>query len=200
MNQGSFSDFMSFRTLISTVWIKVVYAIGAIIITLGSIVLFLGAASQGVAGTGLVSGLLYFAGGNVFWRMLCEFVILFFSMHEQLVALVQQTGGQGATSLGAPVASAGPLASPVSSPALDAGVQGATIECRWCGERTSAVGKSCRFCGRPIHTGESAGTDSSRQSGESPCEGADAACPSCGAALPAGTIHHRCWKCDAPLR
>jgi hypothetical protein len=149
---------MSFRTLISTAWIKVVYAIGAALITVASIgALLIGGRVMG--GGAVLLGLVYFVAGNVAWRMVCEAAILFFSMHEQLVKLVQLSGGRAAPLSATPTAAPAPSFAPADSPCVSA-----------------ATTPEASF------QREVAGY-----------------CPSCGAALQAGILYRRCWKCDAPL-
>jgi hypothetical protein len=192
LNQGSFSDFMSFRTLISTSWIKFVYALGAIGITLASgNMIFSG--GQQAGGPAVLAGLVYLVAGNIGWRVVCEAAILFFSMHEQLVTLVKASSGRSQPPSGMQTASPSPPFTPAYSASVPAApVAAATRVCQFCGERTSAVGKSCRFCGQPFESGAKSGAPLPKVP--------SAACPSCGAELPAGTVYHRCWKCDAPLR
>ena len=199
MGQGGFSDFMSFRTLISTAWIKVVYAVGAIVITIASLGTLV-AGSRQFGGAGVLIGLVSLVAGNILWRMICEAAILFFSMHEQLVTLAQLASGRTRVPSGESSTGAMPVVGSVSTPHTPTATSdGATVECRWCGERTSAIGKSCRFCGRPLQPGTPPGGKSGQQGENSPGDAPSAFCPSCGAELPSGTIHHRCWKCDAPL-
>lgn len=87
---GGFYDFLVFRKLISPEIIKVLYAVGAMLISVVGI-LAIAAPSlrpdyfQG-ANPSLV-GVAVLIVGNVLWRMLCEGIILFFSMHEVLVSL-----------------------------------------------------------------------------------------------------------------
>jgi len=87
---GGFYDFLVFRKLISPEIIKVVYGVGALLITVMGIIaiaaptlrpdFFQGANSP-------LFGVAILIVGNVLWRMLCEGIILFFSMHEVLVSL-----------------------------------------------------------------------------------------------------------------
>ncbi len=111
MDQGFWSDFFAFRRLISASWIKAIYVIGAVFITLGLLGALIAAAGAERAGLGLVVAVVYFVALNVGWRLVCEFLILFFSMHEQLVTIAK--------------ASQRPDAGPPASPFRPARAQGA---------------------------------------------------------------------------
>ncbi len=67
--------FFSFRQMVSTQIIKVVYILGMIVITLSGII----AMSEG-----FLIGLLAIVMGNLFWRIFCEFTIIVFSIHDIL--------------------------------------------------------------------------------------------------------------------
>ena len=115
MGEDRFSDFLSFKLLISTTWIKTVYVIGAILITIGSLMTLvtLGRVDGGLA---LFTALIYFVALNVAWRVACEFLILFFSMHEQLVTIARNTATQTSLSSGGVARVAG--AAPAPRPAM----------------------------------------------------------------------------------
>jgi hypothetical protein len=147
LNQGGFSDFMSFKTLISTAWIKAVYAIGAVLITIGSLAVLV-SGGRLLGGGAVLIGLLYFVAGNVGWRMICEAAILFFSMHEQLVTLVKLSSGQSLAGPGAATPYASVPFSPVPQAPAGPGAQPPKTACRFCGELTSAEDPYCAFCGR----------------------------------------------------
>jgi hypothetical protein len=48
-------------------------------------------AYMGNAYNNLIVGIIVFAVGNILWRVVCEGVILFFSIHETLIRLDQKT-------------------------------------------------------------------------------------------------------------
>ncbi len=95
---GGFSGFFSFRIMVSPIVIKILYILGIIIIN-GAI--FLGAigalatstASSNSAATAVLSlvaallGVIFF---NLLWRLLCEWLILFYSIHEVLVSMEKE--------------------------------------------------------------------------------------------------------------
>lgn len=70
------SDFFRFRTMVSLGLLRLVYVFGL----LGLIVYGVLLIGQGQG----VLGLLAIIGGNLAWRVGCEYLILFFSMHELL--------------------------------------------------------------------------------------------------------------------
>ena len=79
-------DFFNFKTMISPTLIKIIYVIGAVGILFGSF-----AAADGISGFtgggsagGAFTALLLLILGELFWRIACENMILFFSMHDIL--------------------------------------------------------------------------------------------------------------------
>ena len=88
-NNQTVNDFFAFRKMIGHTFIKVIYLLGMIGITIGSIIfIILGSVNSGY-GFGLgwisvLSGLGMFIFGNLFWRTACEVWILFFSIHDIL--------------------------------------------------------------------------------------------------------------------
>jgi len=76
-------EFLEFKTMVSSVLIKILYALGVIVITIyGIISLFSGSFLEGL-------GSIIF--GNLFWRLLCEGIIVVFSIHDELVSINQKT-------------------------------------------------------------------------------------------------------------
>lgn len=75
---GFWLDFFSFRKMVSSAILKFIYVIGLIAITLGGITQIF---SQPVNGIGIIIG------GNLFWRIFCESLILLFSIHQELVKI-----------------------------------------------------------------------------------------------------------------
>lgn len=83
------SGFFSFKTMLSPTIIKVVYAIGMLVITgLGASTMAGWQLSRGRESLDsrlyAITGLLILIVGNILWRIACEFVILQFSIHELL--------------------------------------------------------------------------------------------------------------------
>jgi hypothetical protein len=93
-----FNKFITFEELITPQAITIVYIIGAILITLGSLA-FMGigivmpqygsySSSNPFSGGFLILfGLIYLIFGNLFWRMLCEFLIVIFKINDTLVSI-----------------------------------------------------------------------------------------------------------------
>lgn len=74
-------DFFAFRKMVTTTLIKIVYFLGVI----GCFVVAAANPDTNLAIT-IAAGLLL----NVVWRLICEFVIITFSIHEQLVAILKK--------------------------------------------------------------------------------------------------------------
>lgn len=88
---GQFGDYFAFRKLVTPDLIRAFYFMGALFITLGSVVGML--YPQLVIKTGweslqiILMSVVVFIIGNLFWRMICEAAILMFSIHETLVSI-----------------------------------------------------------------------------------------------------------------
>ncbi len=87
-----FSDFLNFRKLITPTIVKVIYALGAVLMTASLLITGIGMVVSESART-LPGGysILGFFGiivliliSNLVWRMYCEFIIIFFGIHETL--------------------------------------------------------------------------------------------------------------------
>lgn len=94
VNQGfNWSDFLSFRKMITLQVIQIVYILVAGLITLGGLVmLFSGEGSPAnIFPGGAVSGLLFILFGNLMWRMWCELIIVFFRMNNTLSDIQKNT-------------------------------------------------------------------------------------------------------------
>ena len=74
------SGFFSFRCMISPSIIKIIYILGAIGVTISSIVF--------MSGQFFWMGIMGVVIGNLVWRLVCETAIIFFRMNEQLGQLV----------------------------------------------------------------------------------------------------------------
>ena len=82
----NWSDFISFRKMITLPVIRIVYAVVAGLITiLGFTVIFSsqGALSEFIPG-GRIAGIAILAFGNIIWRICCELIIVFFQINSKL--------------------------------------------------------------------------------------------------------------------
>ena len=73
------SDFLAFRYLVTPAFMTVIYVIGAAGITLGAIVSM-------ISGQ-FIGGLLLLIFGNLYWRILLEFVMVLFRMNDSLQSI-----------------------------------------------------------------------------------------------------------------
>jgi len=87
-NGFDISDFLAFRYLVTPAFVTVIYVIGAIGITLASL-----GAIVGGGGGGVVAGLLLFIFGNLYWRILLEFVMVLFRMNDSLQSIDRRGKG-----------------------------------------------------------------------------------------------------------
>jgi hypothetical protein len=83
-SSGGLGDFFAFRTMVSHGLLKVVYLLGFLALTLSAVLSGLNGAN------GYLNGLLILVVGNVLWRVFCEWLILFFSMHERLASIERE--------------------------------------------------------------------------------------------------------------
>ena len=86
------ADFFAFRTLITRPFIKIIYVIGALFVTIGSLVMMLAGPVGGGANAAL--GLIYLVLGNIAWRVMCEVWIVFFKMYDVLKSIADKTKSQ----------------------------------------------------------------------------------------------------------
>jgi hypothetical protein len=85
------ADFFSFRTLIGASFMKVIYIVGAVGLVLGYVWALFAAGPFEEFGL-VVLATVYFAVLSIGWRLMCELVVVFFSMHQHLVAIGVATG------------------------------------------------------------------------------------------------------------
>ncbi len=84
----SWSDFFSFRFMITPVLIEVIYGIGIVVITLIAFAIAIGASSAGSsAAGGVLGGLLFFAVAQLVFRVYMEVVIVLFRIHGSLESI-----------------------------------------------------------------------------------------------------------------
>jgi hypothetical protein len=81
-NGFDWSDFINFRYLITPGFVTIIYVIGAIFITLGA----LASLANGGAG-GVLVGILVFIFGNLYWRVILEFIIVLFRINEGIQSI-----------------------------------------------------------------------------------------------------------------
>lgn len=76
---NAFANFLGFKSFITTRFIKGIYLLGALAITIGGIV----SMGRG-AGLGGFFGLII---GNIVWRVICENLIVLFDIHDTLASI-----------------------------------------------------------------------------------------------------------------
>ncbi|MBA3921066.1 MAG: DUF4282 domain-containing protein [Nostocaceae cyanobacterium] len=85
---GYWLDFINFREMVATKIIKFVYVSVAILLILSGVVQFLmNIFSNPLYAIGLFFGILLI---NIFWRIICELLILLFSIHQELVKIARK--------------------------------------------------------------------------------------------------------------
>ena len=82
----NWSDFFSFRKMITLQVIRIVYAVVACLITLvGFAALFSrGGALSGLIPGGAFTSIIILVFGNILWRIWCELIIVFFRINNAL--------------------------------------------------------------------------------------------------------------------
>jgi hypothetical protein len=84
----NFSDFINFRYLITPGFITVIYVVGALFITIAAL------ASAGTSGSGgLIGAILVFVFGNLWWRVVLEFVMVLFRINDSLQSIDRRGRG-----------------------------------------------------------------------------------------------------------
>jgi len=81
-NNMTLGGFFSFQFMISSKLIQIIYILGAIGITVGSVL--------SMSGRSFWMGILGIVIGNLVWRLVCETAIIFFRMNEQLGLIHQE--------------------------------------------------------------------------------------------------------------
>ena len=79
-NGFNWNDFFSFKNMIALRIIQVIYILGAVSITIGGLICMFTFGGL----LGFFIGLLIIAVGNVFWRVWCELIIIFFRINKTL--------------------------------------------------------------------------------------------------------------------
>ena len=86
---GGIGDFLSFRYLITPAFIAVIYVIGAVFITLAGLATITSTAPGG----GPVGGVLLLILGNLWWRVVLEFVMVLFRINASLQEIERRGRG-----------------------------------------------------------------------------------------------------------
>jgi hypothetical protein len=142
----NFDDFINFKMFITTTFMKIIYVIGAIIITLGSLVLMVGFSvpslyyGLSLGSGGILVGLVVLIFGNLGWRLLCEAIIVVFTIHERLVSIDSKLGAENKP--------APPKTQPLQSQPLPTQPEGKF--CNNCGAKISSGTKFCSNCGTAV--------------------------------------------------
>ena len=132
----SFEDFLDFKLFITKTFMKIIYIIGAILITLGGLAMIIGGVmSPFFAGLslglgGVLGGLAMITLGNLGWRLVCEAIIVIFSLHERLVSIDNKTKSPTQENIEAP--------------------KPTTNMCTDCKKVTSSEAKFCPDCGKKL--------------------------------------------------
>lgn len=89
--EGEGGGFFSFRTMVSTSLIKIIYVLGLIGVTIGGIVMIVqGTERQYGSREQILIGISVILLGNLLWRIVCEGWILLFSVHDILGSIERE--------------------------------------------------------------------------------------------------------------
>ena len=92
------SEYLSFKKFITPTFIMIIYILGALGVTIGSILIMIagfnipGQVSLG-SGFGIIMGIIMLIFGNLAWRILCEYWVVQFRIYEEIAALNRRMGG-----------------------------------------------------------------------------------------------------------
>lgn len=78
-------EFFEFKTMVSSILIKILYALGVLVITIGGLITLFSES--------FIMGLGAIIFGNLFFRLLCEAIIVIFSIHDRIVSIDKKTVG-----------------------------------------------------------------------------------------------------------
>lgn len=84
------SDFLSFDTFITPRIIRVVFAIGLLLIALGTLARVLWGIWELSLISGVILPLIGAAVATLLWRIYCELILVFFDMREKLAELASR--------------------------------------------------------------------------------------------------------------
>jgi ribosomal protein L33 len=129
----SLDDFLNFKLYITKSFMKIIYIIGAILITLGSFALMIGGALPynyyySIGSGGILGGLALLTLGNLGWRLICEAIIIIFSIHERLVSIDNKT----------------------NITTSQTQTQAPKKFCQNCGKEITSIDKFCPNCGKNL--------------------------------------------------
>jgi len=85
-DDGFIARYLAFRKFVSLTLIKVIHAIGAIGVLAGSVALIVIGVIEG-SKEKIALGVALLTAGSLVWRVLCEALIIVFSIHEHLAAV-----------------------------------------------------------------------------------------------------------------
>jgi hypothetical protein len=85
----NFTDFINFRYLITPGFITVIYVVGALFITIAA----LASAGTGGGSSGVLGAILVFVFGNLWWRIVLEFVMVLFRINDSLQSIDRRGRG-----------------------------------------------------------------------------------------------------------
>jgi len=85
-DHGSLARYLGFRKFVSVTLIKVIHVIGAIGVLAGSVALIVIGVIEG-GKEKIALGVVGLTAGSLVWRVLCESLIIAFSIHERLAAV-----------------------------------------------------------------------------------------------------------------
>jgi hypothetical protein len=120
-------DFFAFRTMISATVIQVVFVLGLIGIVIGAI--------GAIAGDEPVLGILLLVFGGLYWRIICEFIIVVFRMNSALNAIRANTAG-----LAPALPGSGGTVDPGSSTVVEPATPASAVRAGVTGEALPAAG------------------------------------------------------------
>ena len=135
---SSVEDFLTFRWYITPSFIMLVYALGAFSIT-GLAALFIYQAGAPLGGLYVILGITTLIFGNLTWRLLCEYFVVQFRIHDALRSIDSRLDvfGEARTI---------PATRPVT-PVIQAG---APRRCPNCGSENRGAAKFCKSCAQRL--------------------------------------------------
>jgi hypothetical protein len=83
-----FNSFISFRYLITPTLVTVIYVIGAVAISIVALGSLLAGGSSAI-----INGVLVFLFGNLYWRVILEFIMVLFRMNEAVQSIDRRGRG-----------------------------------------------------------------------------------------------------------
>lgn len=84
-------DYFSFKKMITLNIIQILYAVVAVLITIGSLGLMASDDNDFLPG-GPLMGFIVLVVANVLWRIWCEWLIVFFRINKSLASIDRKTG------------------------------------------------------------------------------------------------------------